>query len=196
MKKGKVRTTKPHVPCEDADDGILQQSGFLQTVLDSLTYPFYVIDANDYTVKMANAAANIGRMVGKITCYALTHNSSEPCSAIGQTCPLETIKKTKRPATAEHLHFDSNGQARSLEVHAFPIFDCEGNVAQMIEYCLDITERRRAEQRRLLAERLLECLNRKGRGLDVIRDILGLVKEFTEFDAVGIRVEDGGVRRL
>jgi light-regulated signal transduction histidine kinase (bacteriophytochrome) len=33
-----------------------------------------------------------------------------------------------------------------VEVHGYPIFDREGNVSQMIEACIDITERRQAEE--------------------------------------------------
>lgn len=192
MKNDKGQIRKSRVPSDHAKDDILQQSGFLQTVLDSLTYPFYVIDANDYTVKMANVAANFGDMAGKVTCYALTHKSSKPCSTIEHPCPLEIIKRTKKPVTVEHVHFDKDGGAGNFEVHAFPIFDSEGNVAQVIEYLLDITERRQAERRQLLVEKLWECLNRKGRGLDVIRDVVELVKGFIEFDAVGIRLEKNG----
>ena len=189
MKKDKAQRRESRVSSDPAEGDILRQSGFLKTVLDSLTYPFYVIDANDYTVKMANSAANLGDMAGELTCYALTHESSKPCSAADHPCPLEIVKRTKKSATVEHVHFDTDGDARNVEVHAFPIFDSEGKVGQVIEYMLDITKRRQAERHQLLAEKLLECLNRKGRGLDVIRDILELVKEFTEFDAVGIRLE-------
>jgi signal transduction histidine kinase/GAF domain-containing protein len=42
-----------------------------------------------------------------------------------------------------------------------------------------------------LAGRILECLNRKIIGLDLIREILTLIKEATAFSAVGIRLRDG-----
>jgi light-regulated signal transduction histidine kinase (bacteriophytochrome) len=48
--------------------------------------------------------------------------------------------------TLEHIHYDKDGNLRNVEVHASPIFDKEGNVVQMIEYSLDITERKRMEQ--------------------------------------------------
>jgi signal transduction histidine kinase len=56
------------------------------------------------------------------------------------------VKKTKKPVTVEHVHYDKDGNTRNVEVHGFPIFDRDGNVVQMIEYCLDITDRKRAEQ--------------------------------------------------
>lgn len=38
----------------------------------------------------------------------------------------------------EHIHYDTNGHAKIVEVHAFPIFDSEGNVTQALEYFFDI----------------------------------------------------------
>lgn len=191
MEKNRGKIERSRVQCKHAKDEVLQQGGFLERVLDSLTHPFYVIDPNDYTVEMANAAAELGRRAGTVTCYALTHQSNKPCSSVECPCPLEIIEKTKKPATVEHVHFDKDGNTRDVEVHAFPIFDAEGNIVRVIEYCLDITGRRQAERRQLLAERLLECLNRKGHSPDVIHNILDLVKEFTEFDAVGVRLKKG-----
>ena len=52
---------------------------FLRRALDSLPYPFYVIDASDYTIKLANSAAGFGILSKTSTCYALTHNTDKPC---------------------------------------------------------------------------------------------------------------------
>jgi len=131
---------------KQAEDKIQQQNEFLNTVLESLTHPFYVIDANDYTVKLANSVASVGRSSENITCYALTHKSSEPCGSAEHPCPLEEVKKTRKPVVIEHIHYDKDGNFRNVEVHGFPVFDTEGNIIQMIEYCLDITERKQAEE--------------------------------------------------
>ena len=45
----------------------------------------------------------------------------------------------------EHTHHDGNGGTKSIEVHGYPVFDAKGKVTQMIEYSLDITERKRIE---------------------------------------------------
>ena len=131
---------------KQADKKVQDESNFLHSVLESITHPFYVIDAKDYTIKMANSAANLDLIKGTATCYAFTHRSDEPCHSDGHPCPLEMIKKTKEPVTIEHIHYDKNGNARNVEVHGFPIFDSEGNVVEMIEYCLDITKRKQAEE--------------------------------------------------
>jgi hypothetical protein len=48
-----------------------------------------------------------------------------------------------------------------------------------------------AQESQYLAVRILGLLNRPVVGLDAIREILGMVKEFTGFEAVGIRLRDG-----
>ena len=128
------------------EEKIRQQNEFLNRVLDSLTHPFYVIDVNDYTVKLANAAAKLGDLAEKPTCHALTHRSDRPCGGLGDICPLEQVKKTGKPVVVEHIHYDEDGNARSVEVHGYPVLDAEGNLTQMIGYCLDISERKQAEE--------------------------------------------------
>jgi signal transduction histidine kinase len=146
VKKDKSKPAKTTESHKSRAPDVLQQGQFLETVLESLTHPFYVIDANDYTIKMANSAARLGRITGTATCFALTHRTDRPCGMETHPCPLEIVKKTKKPAKVEHIHYDKDGNARNVEVHGFPILDSKGDVAQMIEYCLDITDRKRAEE--------------------------------------------------
>jgi signal transduction histidine kinase len=129
-----------------AKERIKQQAEFLDLVLESLPHPFYVIQASDYTVRLANAATYKGNLSKDVTCYALTHNSDRPCGSEAHPCPLEIVKNTKKPVTVDHLHYDQEGNPRNLEVHAYPIFDSEGKVSQVIESCIDITERKQAEE--------------------------------------------------
>lgn len=146
MKRAKNKSKKV-TELNKTKAGRIQNRGeFLETVLESLTHPFYVIDAGDYTIQMANSAARLGDMTGTITCHALTHKKDSPCGMKDHPCPLEIVKETKKPVSVEHIHYDKDGNPRNVEVHGFPIFDNDGNVVQMIEYSLDITDRKRAEE--------------------------------------------------
>lgn len=124
-----------------------RQNEFFHHVLESLTHPFYVLDAQDYSIKVANSAARLGDLAAKPTCYVLTHRRDIPCDGKEHTCPLEVVKQTKEPVIVEHIHYDKDGNPRNFEVHAYPILDSAGNVAQMIEYSLDITERKEMEKK-------------------------------------------------
>jgi PAS domain-containing protein len=119
--------------CQIVESELRQQNKFFHHVLESLTHPFYVLDANNYTIIMANSAARLGNLSARPTCYALTHHRDTPCNGSEHTCPLQEVKRTKQPVTVEHVHYDKDGNPRDMEVHAYPIFDEQGNVAQMIE---------------------------------------------------------------
>jgi len=128
------------------EDQIQHRNGFLHLILEALPHPFYVIDAFDYTISVANSAAQLGPLSEDTTCHDLTHKNDRPCASAGHPCPVEEIKKKRKPVSVEHIHYDKDGNPRNVEVHAFPIFDSEGNVSQIIESSIDITKRRLAEE--------------------------------------------------
>ncbi len=135
-------------PDKRAADKIREQEDFLKYALDALLHPFLVINTDDYTVKMANKAANIYDISDGITCHELTHGLSQPCSLedFDGVCPLEAVMKTKEPVKVEHEHYSKDGQVRNFEIHCFPIFDSKDRVTQVLEYTMDVTERKVAEQ--------------------------------------------------
>ncbi|MEW6238860.1 MAG: response regulator [Candidatus Omnitrophota bacterium] len=123
-----------------------EQKDLLENTIEALNHPFFVIDARDYSVVLANSAARIYRnaQVGS-KCYMFTHKRNEPCNTKEYKCPLAEVIRTKMPVQSEHIHYDANGDPFYIEIHAFPIIDEGGEVCQMIEYGIDITERKRAE---------------------------------------------------
>ena len=130
---------------KQAAEAIEREKNFLRSVVESLTYPFYVIDPETYQIQLANTVAKeLGAAEGK-TCYKVTHKRDEPCDGSDHPCPLAEVKKTGKPSTVEHIHRDKDGNPINAEVHAFPIFDGKGKLINVIEYSIDITERKRAE---------------------------------------------------
>lgn len=121
------------------------ETAFLEIVIDSFPHPFYVIDANNYILKMANKACAPNGLSKGMTCHALTHKNPLPCNGKEHPCTIEEIKKTGSPVVFEHIHYTHSGEARNYEVHGYPIFDGSGKVVQVIESSIDITERKRAE---------------------------------------------------
>ena len=119
-----------------------KQSRFLEDVIASLQHPFLVIDANDYSVVLANPAAQNSTFKSQTSCYALSHGKDNPCDSIEHPCPLVITKDTRKPAVVEHIHLDSDGNPTYYEVHSFPIFDDAGEIIQIIEYSLDINDRK------------------------------------------------------
>lgn len=133
-------------PLHRSETEVRAQNEFLRNVIESLPHPFYVLDTETYIIKMANAAAKLGPLSSQTTCYAMTHHRTTPCAEPEHTCPLAVVKRTGKPVTVEHIHFDRDGNPRDYEVHGYPIFDDQGKVVQMIEYSIDITERKQLER--------------------------------------------------
>lgn len=134
------------------------QHVFLQTVIESLTHPFYVVDAATYRIVMANKAAFPGDIgaEGFLTCYGMTHQRTEPCTGDDHPCSLREVKNTKKPQVLEHIHADQDGNPRTFQIFAYPVLDGKGEVVQAIEYCIDITERKRSEEERSKLEMQLQ----------------------------------------
>lgn len=131
---------------EEAAVALQQQKEYLQKVIDGVQSPFYVVDVRDYRIRLANRAArDLGLVTDKVTCYALTHRRAEPCGGDEHPCPLQHVRVERQPYTTEHIHFRPDGSAYYAEVRGYPLFDENGEVTQMVEYSVDITERKRAE---------------------------------------------------
>jgi two-component system, cell cycle sensor histidine kinase and response regulator CckA len=126
-------------------DQIEQQFELLSFLLDILPHPLYVIDACDYTIKLMNSSVHFNVLSKEVTCYSLIHKRTSPCCLSGLVCPLERVKDTKQPVKALKIHNDENGNPINFEIHAYPIFDNDGNVSQVIQYCLDINKFKQAE---------------------------------------------------
>lgn len=150
-----------------AEEELQLQKEFLENILESLAHPFYVVDAEDYTVKLANSAARRMGLSEGNTCHSLTHKRNRPCDGTEHTCPLEKVKKTGKPLTVEHIHYDRSGKPSNHEVHGHPVFDKQGNVKQVIEYSLDVTERKQAEERSKKTLADLERFNRLAVGREL-----------------------------
>ncbi len=133
----------------ESQKGLMEQlenkTSFIQNILDSVSRPFYVIDIETYEVVLMNKEGRKKASgAGGNKCYRLSHGLDRPC--IGEhRCPIDTIRKTGKPVSMEHIHPDENGNPRNVQVYAYPIFDKEGKNTQMIEYSIDVTDMKKTE---------------------------------------------------
>ncbi|MFN3309003.1 MAG: ATP-binding protein [Anaerolineales bacterium] len=135
-----------HRQREEAATALQKQKEYLQRVIDGVQSPLYVVDVKDYRIRLANSAARkLGLVEDQVTCYALTHHRSEPCSGDEHPCPLKHVSTERKPYTTEHIHFLPDGSTYYAEVRGYPLFDENGEVIQMIEHSLDVTERKLQE---------------------------------------------------
>lgn len=119
-------------------------------------YHFCIIDVSDYSVLMADSAADPSGLPEARFCYELMYGRSKPCPESGYPCPIVEMTKTGRAVTLEHT-YKRSGSPHVLEIHAYPIFDRKGHLKEIVEYCLDVTRHREKEdQLRRLSRRIIE----------------------------------------
>lgn len=131
---------------KEVEEKLRDQHGFLNSVLESLPYPFCVIDTKDFTVLHANGAARAFSRKTDNKCYEMLHNQDKPCQNASLVCPLEHVKQKKTSIIVEHIFYDKKEKPILLELHCYPVFDENGNVIQIIESSVDITERRKIQK--------------------------------------------------
>ncbi|KAA3607800.1 MAG: response regulator [Planctomycetota bacterium] len=130
-----------------------------QDVFTSLPHPFYVIDADTYEILAANQAALRGTELSPhLTCHKLTHHSERPCSGKDDPCPLVMVKERKEPVVVEHKHYLPDGGFGIFEVHGYPVLDQNGEVKQMIEYSINITAKKEAEDELKKSEKMFHAI--------------------------------------
>jgi two-component system, sensor histidine kinase and response regulator len=170
--------TKAVDELKEMSDAYQKNSNMMENILEALTHPFYVTDAKTYEIVVANKAAR-NLTTGKITtCHALTHHRDTPCEGENDPCPLEIVKQTKEKAVLVHTHFRPDGTPYYAEVHGYPVFNDEGELVQMIEYSLDITERKKAEaDLKQATDRTNAILNSSTNGILSI-DEIGTIQTF------------------
>ena len=117
-----------------------KQANFFDNVFESLTHPFYVIDAESNRVIMANSAAKAE------SGFVLSDPDNGNDIPILPLESIELIKKNKSPRFVEQTLTDLTGVSRFVEIHGYPVFDDDGKVTQIIEHVVDVTKRKAAER--------------------------------------------------
>lgn len=119
---------------------INEQNAFMKSVLDSFPYPFLVINTQDYSIEKLNKAAQNKQKNQSQYCYSSFYNHKVRCSKLDKQCPVEEVIKTGKNQLVQIEHHVLSG-TKTLETHAFPIFDEQNEITQVFLYYYDITER-------------------------------------------------------
>jgi PAS domain S-box-containing protein len=130
----------------DQEQRIIQRNEFSDLVIESLVFPYLVIDAHNYTIRKANSAAGLGELPKDVPCYKIFHNKDQPCQSSDLICPVEEVRKNGTSCVLEHLHFDEKGKVvKYAEIHAHPVYDPDGKLAQVVTCTIDKTEHKKTD---------------------------------------------------
>jgi len=128
---------------------------FLSSVFQAIPDLVSIVD-RDYRIVFSNwkgghdyAAPKSSRHKGR--CYEVYYpGRTSRCDP----CHLEAVFETGKPLITEKF----NPRIGYLEIHAFPLFDEEGNVIMAGEYLRNVNERRRAEDALREKNQMLESI--------------------------------------
>ncbi len=84
-----------------------------------------------------------------------------------------------------------DGKTKWVREKAEIEYDEERDPTKVTGSVQDITERKRREKREKLTSNMLEILNKPIEHVDQIKNILTIIQDFTDIEAIGIRVKDG-----
>jgi signal transduction histidine kinase len=155
--------------------GLEESRAYLKSVIDHVSHPVTVLDTECHILLMNSAAREfmLGRscIISPIICHWATHHSEIPCheDASQPPCPVKEILKTGKTFTGEHVHYRADGEQRTVEITASPLFDAEGSVYHVVEATHDITERKRLEEER---EKLIANLEEALAKIKTLRGLL------------------------
>ena len=141
-----VRGQDPAQERKRAEEELRNRNDFLTTVFEAISHPLVVTSAHDQSVEKANSAAAARGLVGPKAGSKSGQEWRETGLAHPVADPVQQVKETKQHAIVERVEINDDGRTRTTEVHAYPIFDKDGGVSKILQYWLDVTDRKERER--------------------------------------------------
>jgi len=126
---------------------LTDQSGFLEDLLEALPHPLYIIETATSTITNANRVAREEGIVPGASYYEAVHaRRTSRSEEHVPPCLLEIVRNACRATVVEYELSLESGRMRFVQVHGYPVLSSDGKVEQVIEYCLDMTDRKVVEE--------------------------------------------------
>jgi PAS domain S-box-containing protein len=160
---------------EETTRRLKESEAFVSSVLEGIGEGVIVVD-RDFKILSTNrnycaqVKMSCEDIIGK-HCYEISHHIEKPCHTHENGCEC-TVKKcfdTGEPQNATHTHYDSQGNARYIETHAYPLKDGSGNIVSVVETLFDVTEKTRL----VLEKKKLEAQVLQAQKMEAIGQLAG-----------------------
>lgn len=177
---------------KSAEDATRREHDFTDAVLDTAGALVVVLDK-------AGKIVRFNRACEEVTGYSFDEVEGKPFWDIfllkeeqrGVMEAFEELGAGDFPGRFENHWVTKDGSPRLISWRNTTLADASGKFEFLIGTGIDITEQRRMEDYHSLGTKLLEVLNRPASGTASLKRIISLIREFTDLDAVGIRLSDG-----
>lgn len=116
----------------------------LQTIINEIPYPILYLNTNR-EVQLYNIAANkldISQVINPYTkCHELLFKRHKKCDNKLFNCPIEYVKKTKKPTTLHNIEILFENRPSYFDIHMRPIIEQETQeISGFVEIMHDVTD--------------------------------------------------------
>ena len=173
-----------------AEEVLKEAFNFLQQLIDALPMPLFYKDSKGIYLGCNKAFEQFfGRKRGEITGKSVYDISPKELAGIYHEQDMALLQSQGVQIYESSVN-DTGGVHHDVIFHKATFPNVDGSVGGLIGAILDITERKQAEQSQALVNRILEILNNPGEIINLIRNILLLLKEHTGIEAIGVRLRE------
>ncbi|MHC4540710.1 MAG: PAS domain S-box protein, partial [Planctomycetota bacterium] len=176
---------------ERTEEALQKSEEQFRAIFDNALIGLYQTTPNG-RILMANPA--LVKMLGFSSFEELSRRDLEK-EGYEPQCPRSAFKtrieRQGKVIGLESAWLRSDGTMLHVRESARAVRDESGNILYYEGTVEDISERKKIRERQELATSVLKRLNQADEETSAIRDILLLIKDFTGFEAVGIRLKEG-----
>ena len=174
------------------EEVVLKSREFLDRIINGIFERLMVIgldyrmvDVNQRFLQQYNR--NRDEIVGRF-CYEVTHHNNQPCHELGDSCPFQTVLKTRSSVRLEHAHKTEASEDIFVEILALPLLGPDREIEAIVEVMHDVTEHRRDEEKIRIEARRAEALVRTAGRLNAKLDIQSVLSAVCEETAHALEV--------
>jgi len=173
----------------------------LKAAMDQSTVGFAIADAPSGRLRYVNDAGlcirgsdreSVVNGIGidqYVSSWQMRDFDGRPLST--EEVPLTRAIRYGETCSKEFVISRGDGDNRIVIANASPIKDEAGNILAAIVFFTDITARKQVETYKDLAREVLQILNEPENLHDSVQHVLSVMKSRMEFDAVGLRLQEG-----
>lgn len=129
---------------KQAEQAVVRERSFLQTVIDGVMDPIMVIGL-DHQVILANRATQDYLPKGSpsaatLCCHQICYQSDSPCRPEDHSCPLVEVSQTGKQVKMMYRHGRGVSEKQIYEIKVSPLLNDNGTIMGIIETSRDITD--------------------------------------------------------
>ncbi|MFP4175964.1 MAG: PAS domain S-box protein [Candidatus Brocadiia bacterium] len=184
-----------------AEQEIAESRKMAQSTLDSLDANICVLDSEGNIVSVNNSWREFGKDNGAdparsdagnnylVVCESARGEDRETALAFARG--IREVLKGERDSYECEYPCHSPDEKRWFIGSVTPIKNPGEKFNRVVVAHTNITDRKQAEEYRQMRLKILRILNEPGELEDAIQKVLSALKEYTDLDAIGIRLQDG-----